>query len=126
MCNPVHADIIVIIKSKFDGKWWIITNNEVERLDDDQLSKLLEGCESTASVTYCYKDNALIVWSRRGKAGIGLRGVEPEDPDVWCNLARLAELLKEKLPEPVLVVDIYGAASELLWGLAARKEVAMT
>jgi len=126
VCNPIYTDIIVVIKSKFDDKWWIITNNDAEKLDDDQLSRAFESCESTTNVTYCPKDHTLIVWSRRGRAGIGLKGAEPEDPDVWCNLARLAELLKEKLPEPVLVDDIYGAASELLWGLGTKREVAMT
>ena len=126
MCNPIHADIVVLIKSKFDGKWWEITNNHtVRRLSDDDVTKMLSNCFSTLTVTYCPHNKTLLVWSKRGNAGIGFRGVDPEDSDVWCNLARLADLLREKLPEPILTEDVYAAASELFWSSQAP-ELALT
>jgi len=115
LCNPTLAQPVVVMRSSYDGSWWIVEGKSVRKLREDDLVGALSDCEVRGSATYCPKEALLLVWSRNGSCAVGLKGVIPEDPDAWCNLARLAELLREKLPEPVIVEDVYAAAAQLIW-----------
>jgi len=126
MCNPIHADVLVLMKSRSDGNWWLISNEGARKLDEDSVVRMMDGCFSTSSVTYCPHEGKLLVWSRSGRAAIGLVGADPDDPDVWCNIAKLGELLKGKLPEEISSEDVYAAASDLFWGSPRTTEVVLT
>ena len=105
------AEPVVVVRSFYDKNWWIIEGKSVRKLEERELDEIMANCRSFGLATYCSGEGTLLVWSRRGNCAVGLKGVNPEDPDAWCNVSRLAELLKDRLPEPIMLEDIYASAA---------------
>ncbi len=128
MCHPIYpGELFVIMKSKYDNHWWLIrSSGKVSKLNYEEYVKMFESCLNSAQASVCPDEGTVVVWSDKGTAGIGASNVDPYDPNVWCNLASFAELVKDKLPEPITMEDVYAAARTVTFLVKSEGEVALT
>jgi len=115
MCEPLYpAEAAIIMQSKYDGHFWMITTSKkVKKLTLDELLKEMDGCYNSTKLTICLEKGTMFVWSRNGLAAVGVLNADVFDESIWCNLEKLAEIVKDKLPEPILPSDIEAAYSEM-------------
>ena len=122
MCEPVYpARLLVIIQSRYDGKFWIIKSDKsVMKTDMEGLIKELKDCYNSIHASICPNEGKLIIWSKNGYNGIGIEKADLLDENTWCNLSKFARLVNEKLREPITPSTIDLAKEELLWLLGAH------
>ncbi len=121
MCTPLYpAEAVVIIQSKYDDHFWMVTSsNKVKKLTMDDMVREFSNCYNSMKVTFCPEEGNLLIWSKNGKAAIGVMKADVFDEAVWCNIERFAELVRDKLPEPILPSDLEAARFEITWLLSS-------
>ncbi|UXD22438.1 hypothetical protein IPA_04770 [Ignicoccus pacificus DSM 13166] len=112
----------MIIQSKHDDHFWMVTSGgEVKKMTFDDVIKEVEGCYNSLKVSFCPEKGKMLIWSRNGRAAIGVINADLFDPHLWCNLERFAALVNSRLPEPILPSDIEAAKAEIAWSLGSNK-----
>ncbi len=122
MCEPLYpARFIVIIQSSFDNKFWIIKSDKsVRKVDIEELISELKDCYNSTHVSICPNEGKILIWSRNGYSAIGVEKADLFSDDTWCNINKFAELVNERLREPITPSLIDRAKEELLWMLGAQ------
>jgi len=119
MCNTIYpAKAVVIIKSKYDDHYWIVRGDrKVEKLSPTELGERFATCINYPDLTYCPERGEVLVWGPRGLSAVGFAYAEISE-DLWCNIKRLAKLLKDKLPDPIDEATVDNARKEVEWLLS--------